>query len=472
MPYWLGVDTGGTFTDFVLLGEQTPRIHKVLSTPSAPEQAILQGINEMGLQARLSAGELVIVHGTTVATNAALESKGARTVLVTNQGLEDVLLIGRQNRPELYNLTPSAAPNAVADTPVESLRARLGADGTTVTELEDADIEDLVTALGTLEPYDYVDVGAQVSGQLEQLHVDLGDKVEKGQLLAEIDASVQESRVQAGLAELDALRAQLEQQRAELELARLQFDRQERLRQADATSDDAWQTARATLATTRAQIKVLQAQIDQTQSGLEGDQATLGYAKIYAPRDGTVVTLDAREGQTLNANQTAPILMRIADLATMTVSTEVSEADVDRLEIGMPVYFSTLGNSDVRYDSTLRQVLPTPEVVNNVVLYTAEFDVANPGDALMSGMTAQVFFVVESAEDALSVPASAVKRGAGGQYVEVPAAKGRLEKRPVKTGVTDRVRVQITEGLAEGDTVVIGKVQAQTEEAPRRRGLF
>ena len=220
------------------------------------------------------------------------------------------------------------------------------------------------------------------------------------------------------------------------------------------------------------QIKVLQAQIDQTQSGLEGDQATLGYAKIYAPRDGTVVTLDAREGQTLNANQTAPILMRIADLATMTVSTEVSEADVDRLEIGMPVYFSTLGNSDVRYDSTLRQVLPTPEVVNNVVLYTAEFDVANPDNALMSGMTAQVFFVVESAEGALSVPASAVKSGADGQYVEVPAGKGRLEKRPVKTGVTDRVRVQITDGLAEGDTVVIGKVQAQTEDEPRRRGLF
>ncbi|HAI90797.1 MAG TPA: hydantoinase, partial [Alcanivorax sp.] len=119
MAYWLGVDTGGTFTDFVLLGEDTPRIHKVLSTPAAPEEAILQGIREMGLEAALGAGDLVIVHGTTVATNAALEGKGARTVLVTNRGLEDVLLIGRQNRPELYNLTPSAAPTALADTPVE-----------------------------------------------------------------------------------------------------------------------------------------------------------------------------------------------------------------------------------------------------------------------------------------------------------------------------------------------------------------
>ena len=144
MSYWLGVDTGGTFTDFVLLGEATPRIHKVLSTPAAPEEAILQGIREMGLEDRLRAGELVIVHGTTVATNAALESKGARTVLVTNQGLEDVLLIGRQNRPELYNLTPSAVPTALADTPVESLSARLGADGTAITDLSDADIDDLV----------------------------------------------------------------------------------------------------------------------------------------------------------------------------------------------------------------------------------------------------------------------------------------------------------------------------------------
>ncbi len=119
MAYWLGVDTGGTFTDFVLLGEGEPRIHKVLSTPAAPEEAILQGIRELGLEERLGAGELVIVHGTTVATNAALEGKGARTVMVTNQGLEDVPLIGRQNRPELYNLTPKATPSALRDTPVE-----------------------------------------------------------------------------------------------------------------------------------------------------------------------------------------------------------------------------------------------------------------------------------------------------------------------------------------------------------------
>ncbi|MFP1677601.1 efflux RND transporter periplasmic adaptor subunit [Alloalcanivorax sp. C16-2] len=339
-------------------------------------------------------------------------------------------------------------------------------------EVERTDIEDLVTALGTLEPLDYVDVGAQVSGQLEKLHVDVGDTVKEGQLLAEIDASVQQARVEEGKAQLDALRAQLEQQHAELELARLQFERQERLREADATSDDAWQSARATLATTRAQIKVLQAQIKQTQSSLEGDQATLGYATIYAPRDGTVVTLEARQGQTLNANQTTPTLMRIADLSTMTVSTQVSEADVDRLSPGMPVYFNTLGNGEARYDSTLRQVLPTPEEVNNVVLYTAEFDIDNPEGRLMSGMTAQVFFVVNAADNALSVPAGAVKRDAEGTYVRVLSAKGAPRRQAVKTGVTDRVRTEITEGLEEGQTVVVGQVQAKQSDEPRRRGLF
>lgn len=152
MRYWLGVDTGGTFTDFVLLGEAEPRIHKVLSTPSAPEEAITRGIQEMGLDGALAAGELVIVHGTTVATNAALENKGARTVLVTNEGLEDVLLIGRQNRAELYNLTPQARHTALHDTPVESVPARLGADGGAVTPLDDDAIADLVSRVSAHQP--------------------------------------------------------------------------------------------------------------------------------------------------------------------------------------------------------------------------------------------------------------------------------------------------------------------------------
>lgn len=342
--------------------------------------------------------------------------------------------------------------------------------------VERGDVEELVTALGTLEPGDYVDVGAQVSGQLETLHVEVGDAVEKGQLLAQIDASVQQTQVDAGLAELEALRAQLEQRQAELELARAQFQRQQRLRQADATSDDAYQSARSTLTVTEAQIKVLKAQIRQKQARVEGDQATLGYTKIYAPRSGTVVSMEAREGQTLNANQTTPTLMRIADLGIMTVSTQVSEADVDRLRAGMPVYFNTLGNSVIRYDSTLRQVLPTPEVVNNVVLYTAEFDIDNPEGRLMSGMTAQVFFVVNAARDVLHVPVAAVQKAGRDQW-QVKVSDGNNAPRAVsvKAGISNRVRRVILQGLNEGDEVVLGRATRETPQEAggrRRGGLF
>ena len=344
--------------------------------------------------------------------------------------------------------------------------------------VERGDVEELVTALGTLEPKDYVDVGAQVSGQLTRLHVDVGDTVEEGQLLAELDASVQQTKVDAGLAELESLQAQLEQRQAELELARLQYQRQERLRGADATSEDAFQSARSTLTVTQAQIKVLKAQLRQKQASVEGDQANLGYARIYAPRSGTVVSMEAREGQTLNANQTTPTLMRIADLSTMTISTQVSEADVHRLRAGMPVYFNTLGNSRERYDSDLRQVLPTPEVVNNVVLYTAEFDVGNEQAQLMSGMTAQVFFVVNAAENVLSLPVAAVKRSGRGQWeVQVLDGKGEPQDQPVQAGINNRVRIVINEGLEEGDTVVLGAAgpamgPSQDNDRPRRRGLF
>lgn len=152
VSYWLGVDTGGTFTDFVLLGDGEPRIHKVLSTPSAPEQAILQGIGELGLGDAMSAGQLAIVHGTTVATNAALEGKGAHTVLITNKGLEDILRIGRQNRAELYNLTPTPPPSVLDTLPVIGTPGRLDAQGEEVTPLSEESLKQLVQEVLAHQP--------------------------------------------------------------------------------------------------------------------------------------------------------------------------------------------------------------------------------------------------------------------------------------------------------------------------------
>jgi len=347
------------------------------------------------------------------------------------------------------------------------------------------DLEDVVTATGTLQPRDFVDVGTQVSGQIRKLHVDVGAVVKQGDLLAEIDPTVFKSRVDADLAQLANLRAQLADREAQRVLAEQQFQRQESLMRENATSDEAVQTASATLQSARAQITALRAQIQQVESQLRGDEANLGYTRIYAPMAGTVVSLSAKQGQTLNANQQAPIILRIADLSTMTVQTQVSEADVSKLRVGMDVYFTTLGSEGKRYYGKLRQINPTPQVVNNVVLYDALFDVPNPSGDLMTQMTAQVFFVLASAKDALLVPVSALEplpasgqgrraqRAGGARVAKVdvdPRARfggkqamvrvlgenGALEERTVKVGAMNRVAAAIVSGLAPGERVVTG----------------
>lgn len=273
------------------------------------------------------------------------------------------------------------------------------------------DLEDLVSATGTLQPREYVDVGAQVSGQLKKIHVEVGSVVTERDLLAEIDPTVFLANVDARRAGLRNQKATKLDREAQLVLAELQFKRQEALRAEGATSADAYQQAEAALKSSRAQIAALQAQIEQTESTLRADEANLNYAKIYAPMSGTVVSITARQGQTLNSNQSAPIILRIADLSTMTVQTQVSEADVNKLRQGMDVYFTTLGSSGQRWWGTLRKIEPTPTVTNNVVLYNALFDVPNANRALMTSMTAQVFFVATSVKDTLLLPVAAVQQG-------------------------------------------------------------
>ena len=269
-------------------------------------------------------------------------------------------------------------------------------------------LEDTITATGTLQPKAFVDVGTQVSGQLQKLHVDIGAVVKTGQLLAEIDPSVYQSKVDGDRAQLLNQQAQLADRQAQLTLADLQLTRQQNLTREDATSADALQSAEAARKSGAAQIDAIKAQMLQTGSTLRGDEANLGYTKIYAPIAGTVVSQAIKQGQTLNANQQAPIVMRIADLSTMTVQAQVSEADVPKLHVGMDVYFTTLGGDKRRFYSKLRKIQPTPTVLNNVVLYDALFDVANPNQALMTQMTAQVFFVLSSATDAVLVPLTAL----------------------------------------------------------------
>jgi macrolide-specific efflux system membrane fusion protein len=354
----------------------------------------------------------------------------------------------------------------------------------TVATVQRGDLEDTVTATGILQPREYVDVGTQVSGQLKKLHVEIGSTVKAGQLIAEIDPTVYLSRVEADQAQLRTQQAQLQDKQAQLTLAEEQHQRQVNLDRENATTKDALQTAEATLRSARAQIDVLKGQIEQTQSTLRGDQANLSYTKIYAPMSGTVVAQSAKQGQTLNANQQAPVIVRIADLSTMTVQSQVSEADVSSLHPGMAVYFTTLGDASKRWYGRLRQINPTPETVNNVVLYDALFDVDNREGGLMTQMTAQVFFVTAEAKGALLVPVDALRSAGpaagerrrgdraadtaaagdprtrlanGPAVVRVVKADGTIENRDVRVGLVSRVSAQILSGLEAGEQIVVGQ---------------
>ena len=283
-------------------------------------------------------------------------------------------------------------------------------------KVERGDIEDLVTATGSLQPRDYVDVGAQVSGQLERIVVKVGDTVAEGDLLAEIDATQSEARVAANRASLKAQESQLVERRNALAKAERDHQRQLNLRKEDATTEEAVQNAETALISARQAISTLRAQIEQQRASMRVEEANLKYTRILAPMAGTVVSITAKQGQTLNTNQQAPTLLRIADLSTMSVQTQVSEADVAKLVTGMRAYFTTLGSQGRRWYGTLSRVEPTPTVQNNVVLYNALFEVQNDGGTLLPQMTAQVFFVRAEARDVLALPMSALQQGQ--QYLQ------------------------------------------------------
>lgn len=348
------------------------------------------------------------------------------------------------------------------------------------------DIEASVAAIGSLKPHRYVDVGAQVSGQIQHLHVRPGDAVKKGQLLVEIDPEVQQATVDAGRAALAGLRAQLAEQRAQHRLAGQQLARQQQMAGENATRAEDVDAAEAVFATAAARIDYLKAQIEQTQATLKADIVRLGFTRIYAPMAGTVIAVDAREGQTLNATYQTPDILRIADLSVMTVWTDVSEADVRAVKVGQPVWFVTLGGDaddhPRRWTSTVRQLLPAPAVAEKTnsdddssaaagkqaVTYTALFDVDNADGELMPQMTAQVSFITARARSVVTAPLSAltaVSDEPGNYRVRVLRVEGPLEQRSVRIGIRNRTVAEIVDGLREGETLVVAETPSHS---PRR----
>lgn len=320
------------------------------------------------------------------------------------------------------------------------------------------DIDNSVTAVGKLEALRSVDVGAQVSGQLKTLYVQIGDVVAEHQLIAEIDQAPIAQKLEIDEAELAMLEAQRIAKKAQLALKQTNIDRQRTLVAARSMAQSTLDQAVADLAIAQADLDAIEAQIRKQQATLASDKVNLGYTKIYAPISGTIVANPAKQGQTLNANQTTPTIVTIADLSTMVVKAQVSEADIGKLKLGMKTYFTLIGESGKRFPGTLRQIQPMPSTDNNVVLYYALFDVPNRDGELMMSMSAQVFFVKAAATDVLLIPASALHPVDGKPehtQVLVKNQNGSFETRQVDVGIRNRVDAEIKDGLHEGEAVVV-----------------
>lgn len=375
--------------------------------------------------------------------------------------------------------------------------------------VERGDIEEAVLATGTIQASKLVNVGAQVSGQVKRLYVKLGDHVTAGQLIAEVDANTQQNSLQDAQAALASARAQKLAKRAALAQAQANFDRQKFMFERDAASKADYQSAQQALATARADLSATDASITQAGLRVKTAQTNLGYARITAPMDGTVVAVVTEAGQTMNAVQSAPTVVKLAQLDPMTIQSQISEADVPRVRPGLPAYFTILGQPDKLHNATLRNVEPGPSNMasydpnattnsSNAVYYNGLLVAPNPDGTLRIGMTAQVNIVLDQAKNVLLIPSGALVKPAGGkraaraasapasavptdpvaapgsrQIVRVVSGKPGeevVQERSVRIGLNNRVHVAVLEGLKEGEKVVVGDSNDPTNSRMGRRG--
>lgn len=347
---------------------------------------------------------------------------------------------------------------------------------------EQRPLQQAVLADGTLTASKLVSVGAQASGQIKRLRVELGDRVKQGQLVAEIDSMTQQNALQNAQAALKNIEAQRAAKQAQLSNYRATFARQQAMLARNLTAKAEYDDAQAMLIATEAEIRALDAQIVQAQIEVNTAQVNLGYTRIVSPMDGTVVSVPVEEGQTVNAVQSAPTLIKVANLDTMTVKAQISEADVIKVEPGMKVWFTILGEPHKRYEGTLRAIEPAPDSINNdsssssltsssssssdktAIYYYGLFDVPNPQHRLRISMSAEVHIVLGERKNAVVIPATALDNIDGKTSVQVLDASQQVTRRQVEVGLNDNVEAEIVSGLKPGEKVVLG--QRSAADAP------
>ena len=331
-----------------------------------------------------------------------------------------------------------------------------------------------VDATGEIFATELIDVGAQVSGQIKKLYVKLGDQVKKGDMIASIDNSTQQNSIDNKEAQLAIYKAQLESAKVALNIAKTQFDRENALFSKNATSKQEFESAKNTYSANSAKIKELEAQIKQTNIELSTAKINLGYTKITAPRDGTVVSVQVEEGQTVNANQTTPTIVNIADLSHVKMKMQIAEGDITKIKVGTPVEYSILSEPTKKFQTTVSSIDPglttlsdgsygssssskssysSSSSSSSAVYYYAQSIVDNKDGILRIGMTTQNELLIANVEDAIIVPSIGIKKDENGTFVYL-LKDGKAVKTAVKTGIKDNLDTQIISGINEGDEII------------------
>ncbi len=331
------------------------------------------------------------------------------------------------------------------------------------------DIERNVMATGSLKPSLQVNVGAQVNGQLTKLYVKQGDRVTRGQLLAEIDPTLQQNELRKSEAELQSAQAQKQASQALLRQYLLEFRRQQTLAKEGSGVKSALEKAQAQYDSQLAQLHVNEAQIVQSQMAMETAKANLGFTRIMAPIDGEVLGIVTKEGQTIVSSQTAPTILVLANVDIMTVHTRISETDILKVSVGQPLWFYVVADPERRYDSRMDAIQEASAEslredssgsANNqqpsAVYYNGIFNIANQERLLRTSMTAQVFIITAQAKNVLRVPLSALGEQQPDKRYRVQIINGKQTSvRWVSVGLRNAQYAEVKAGLAQGDQVLL-----------------
>ncbi|WVD67657.1 efflux RND transporter periplasmic adaptor subunit [Orbus wheelerorum] len=350
--------------------------------------------------------------------------------------------------------------------------------------VEQGNVEKTVLADGQISAFKLVNVGAQVSGQIQKLYVQLGDEVKVGDMIADIDDLKQNNDLKQSEASLASLEAQRKAKEANLKNYQLIYDRQLKLVKRGVGAQSDLDSAEAQLDSVKAEITSLDADIVRAKIAVDTAEVNLGYTKIISPINGVVVAIPIEEGQTVNSVQSAPTIVKVAQLDKMTIEAQISEADVINVKKGMPVYFTILGRPNERFSGqTLRAIEPAPTSINNetsttsttstAIYYNGLFDVDNPDHILRISMTAQVYIVLDEADNVLYIPSASIQQnlGNGKATVFILDNEQNVHEKEIEIGVDNNVNVEVKSGLNLGDTIVLSSFDGSSisNRTPRVR---